>query len=130
MVNCITEAFDLGEYPGKPMDFYIRSSCSSLEQLKKLMEPFSRSVREVSLDETLFEGEWLIALFGPFPTKFDYEHLPSEYDYHFIFKKGDQWFHRDGQGAPITLVDTEELFGYFESKKVFPQYFAVKRVEE
>ena len=130
MVNCFTEAFDLDEYPGSSMDFYIKSSRSALEQLKKFMEPFSRSVREVTLDDVLFEGEWLIALFGPFPTKFDYEHLPSEYDYHIIFKRGEQWMHRDGKGAPITPVDTEELLEYFESKKVKPQYFAVRRVEE
>ena len=129
--NCITEAFDLGEYPGEAMDFFISPNRSSLEQLKNFMEPLSRSVREAPLgdSESLSEGEWLIVLFGPFPTKYDYEHLPAEYDYHFIYKKGDKWFHRDGKGAPITPVDSEELFKYFKSKKVIPQYFAVKRVE-
>ena len=130
MVNCITEAFDLGEYPGSSWDFYISPCHSIVKRLNTLMVHHSRSAREVSPNEPLLKDEWLIAMFGPFPTKYDYEHIPERYDYHFIFQKGGQWLHRDGPGEPITPVNKEELFEYFETRGYPPQYFAVRRVEE
>lgn len=129
MVNCITAAFYLDEYQGSSWDFYISPSCSIVEQLNTLMGPFSRKVREVTLDEALLEEEWLIAMFGPFPVKWDYEGIPELYDYHFIFFHEGKWLHRDGPGVPITYVN-EELFEYFETRRYPPQYFAVRRVEE
>ena len=130
MENCITAAFRLDNYQGSLWDFYIYPSRSIIEQLNTLMRPFSRVVREVSEDEILLEDEWMIAMFGPFPTKYDYEHMPEKYDYHFIFLKEKQWMHRDGPGAPITPVNKEELFEYFETRGYPPQYFVVRRVEE
>lgn len=130
MRNCITASFKIEPYNGSSYDFYLSRKSSLCEDLNSLMNPLGRVCRSLKTQEDpLQEGEWLIAFFGPFVTKRDYEGTPEDWDYHVIFFEDNVWKHRDGKGAEITEV-SEDLFDYFVGKhKINPQYFAVKQVE-
>lgn len=130
--NCITAASKIEDiFSGSALDLYISPRRSRLEQLNELIGPMGRKFREIKNPEeiSLEEGEWLTAMFGPFPKKVNYEGIPEEFDYHFIFQEGDIWKHRDGIGEPITNVE-KDLFEFFISKGYQPHYFAVKQVED
>ena len=128
MRNCITAAFKIEPFEGSSWDLYISPSSSVLEQLNTLMHPLGRVCRSIETPMSpIEEEEWIIAFFGPFVTKCDYEGFPEAWDYHVIFFEDGVWKHRDGKGAEITKV-SDDVFTYFENHRISPSYFAVKAI--
>ena len=110
MLNCMTYALKLeGEFEVSSVDTYFFSG-NIQRNFSDLSKKFSRSFRE--LDDpsaTLEDGEWLIAFIGFFPSHYDYEGLPDEFDCHFMLFGGERWTHRPSANAEIADVPESEF---------------------
>ena len=129
IVNCMTHALKLEtNFEVSPVDTYFFSG-NVQRNFENLSQKFQRNFRKLDGPSAVLENhEWLIAFIGFFPSHYDYEGLPDEYDCHFMKFEDGKWTHRPGANAEIVEVPESEFTSGGPNYPV--QYFAVRRVEE
>lgn len=125
MVNCLSHALKtegISSHPGN-LDWYLTPE----QAVQEKCEEFKRKSRKMSgLEDKLEENEWMVAMFGFFVIRTDYDGYPTLKDYHLVLKEDDgRWTHRKTWGAEIETVDMAELLKAFEKEKIPVQYFAI-----
>ena len=129
MKNAMSYALEIEEMDLSPLALNLGYSKDAFEAIsEKCHEDFGLACRKVEPNDSLKEGEWLVAFFGFWATKFDYEGRPEVWDYTFARQENDgTWTERASIGAEVTTIDDiEKMISNFQKIGIEPLFIAVK----